>query len=602
MYALWRQVRKSRLLGRLVALYPKWEREHSTGGLRAPGNGGRGDARLHGRLGARLGQALEASLFYRLTEQTVDRILCAPLSDYALFLGGFVLSSAGARRLLLLERPAVSELLPMLLILTVILPVRGVKQSLPKVMEESLLLRFVKREDGAIHVRQTVKNSRGAGWRILLLAVSLGVLTVPWSASAVLLTLACAACLVWFFKSPERGAAFVIGAFPLLHLLPRPSLLLLGLALWIELAYLFKAALGRRAPTYSLPDLPVLLLAVSYLCAGLVGAGGRDGLFAGLGRTVGVLFWFPVRSLARRREILADCFFAITLAATVTSFFGVYQYFFGSLELKWVDAARFSDIGGRVVSTFQNPNVLAVYLLSALPICLVTCLFRGGSRVRRAVGGVALVSVLLCIVLTWTRAAWLAAPCVMLAVLLLYSPDAAAVTLLCTLPSMLFLPTLPGQIVNRLQSIGRPGDSSVCYRLYTWQGTIRMIAHHPWGIGTGEAAFLRLYPRFAVSGTESVPHTHHLFLQLSAELGIAGALTLCTLLLVLLLAFFYGLSRLRREERAVLLAAGGGVLGGVILGLFDYIWYSPSMMLPFFFSAAILCSQTEQGPWEEEWK
>lgn len=55
------------------------------------------------------------------------------------------------------------------------------------------------------------------------------------------------------------------------------------------------------------------------------------------------------------------------LSSLLVSLIGVLQYVTGSADSLWQDTTMFSDISGRVVSTFANPNVLAEYLILMLP-------------------------------------------------------------------------------------------------------------------------------------------------------------------------------------------------------------------------------------------
>ena len=113
-----------------------------------------------------------------------------------------------------------------------------------------------------------------------------------------------------------------------------------------------------------------------------------------------------------------------------------------------------------------------------------------------------------------------------------------------------------------------------------------MIQAHPWGIGCGGEAFAAIYPAYAVSGTESAVHTHRLWLQITAELGIQGALAFLMLLLLCGLSFCIAIHNERGKARGELLAVLCGLIGVLIMGLFDYVWYHCGMIALFF----ALCS------------
>ena len=586
------------ILHALCSVYPKWE-----DGFRRTNTGmeGKGTVRNF-QTRERVRRFFENSLLRAMLEAWIHALFDAPLRSYALFFIGFSVSSLFARWFLLSVPPNVNRVLFALFTVIVVLPARASKRSLWQSLEESRFLGRWQREVARARLawnqkQNAAKSSHTVG--VLLVSAVVGLLTVFWTAWGVLLMLASSALLLTVWLTPELGILLLVGAFPFVHVMPHPTAILIMLALWVELAYFVKVLQGRRTLIFGMVDALVLLLGVCYLCAALVGAGGRVGLFAGVGRFLTVAFWFPVRNLMQQRRWREQTFFAVVLAAWFCATVGIYQYFFGDLELKWVDTARFSDIGGRVVATFSNPNILAVYLVTVLPVCLAVCISRGHRRHRRMLGFLSLCTTLLCILLTWTRGAWLAALFSAILFLVCYHHRTASSTILLALPAITLSPLLPSSIVNRFVSIGRLSDSSVCYRLYTWRGSLRLIWHHPWGIGTGEAAFGALYPRFAVSGTESVPHTHHLLLQITAELGVAGGLVLCALIVCLALAFCYALSKLRSEARRAMLAAACGVFGCLILGLFDYIWYDPAMTLLFFFSAGSLIALTERYAMED---
>ena len=105
-----------------------------------------------------------------------------------------------------------------------------------------------------------------------------------------------------------------------------------------------------------------------------------------------------------------------------------------------------------------------------------------------------------------------------------------------------------------------------------------MLWENPWGIGIGEKAFSGVYHVYAVSGIETAPHTHQIFLQLVSETGILGAVAFAVLLGLLCLLLFKGLQSSQRNEYAVGLGAFCGILGSVVMGFFDHIWYHNGLL------------------------
>ena len=320
----------------------------------------------------------------------------------------------------------------------------------------------------------------------------------------------------------------------------------------------------------------VLLLQASTVITGY----GRavDALTAALLTSVG----FSARRFFDGEENRERFVFLSAVALCVVSAVGVGQYLFGLAELRWVDASRFGDIGGRVTSFFSNPNILAVYLLLYFPLSLnATFSFQNNGRMRLFNAVTAFLSAL-CILLTWSRGAWLGLALEVVLFLLLHSKRSR--NILCLLPLMLLaIPLLPSNFKGRLYSIGDLGESSIRYRLLTWQGAWKMLGKHPFGIGVGERAWRAVFPHFAVSGTARVMHAHNVFLQVAAELGVVGIFVFFLLIVKVL---FCGL---QKRNIAPLLALSGVLL----MGMFDHLWYAPAMLIPFW-SMIALCVRSER--------
>ncbi len=369
-----------------------------------------------------------------------------------------------------------------------------------------------------------------------------------------------------------RSVTLFSTVLPFLSLLSHPGAIGAGLCLLSFCFFLLEGGLRAR---YATADGCVALLAGAYLLSGLLSEGD---ILPGLLCAAVCLVWFPARavlqdSAARRRLLLG-----MRGSFGIVSLIGILQYVTGRAELRWVDTVRFGDIGGRVVSVFSNPNVLAVYLLLMLPLAICGAWEEEGSRVSRRWSAAVAAMGLLCLLLTWSRGAWLGA---MLEVVLLLAFGSRE-TLAAGLLALPFLPGgllfLPGNILRRFLSIGDLGESSIRYRLLTWRGAVEAILSHPFGVGAGEAAFRAAYLPHAVSGTETVMHAHQLFLQLSLDAGVCGLGAFLLFLICLL-------RRWLREGGG----DGGGVAicGVLVMGLFDHIWYSVGLQGLFWVIAAL---------------
>lgn len=412
----------------------------------------------------------------------------------------------------------------------------------------------------------------------------LGVLTLTFASTAiaaVISPLGWCACVIFTITTlillsfPEIGILTLALVFPILPILPHPTILLCALITIIQIGYTVKLLCGRRDVSLDLADAFVLLFCALLSFGGIIGFGNPlDGITLSLLASV----YFPARHLMcsphRKKQLRA----ALLCGAAVCASIGILQYVTHHAALKWVDASRFSDIGGRVTATFDNPNVLAIYLLLCFPIALCGALENRERVAKRIVFAIIAALIALCTTLTWTRGAWLGMIVESILILLTYSRSTLAATLTAIPFAVCAIPYLPINILRRFSSIGETADSSIRYRFYTWEGVSRTIAKHPWGIGVGEKAFCTVYPRYALSGIESVMHAHNIYLQITLEIGVAGlALFLASVTLVLL----------RAASRGDRLGNAFSIVGVLVMGFFDHLWYFRPLIALIFLSMGL---------------
>jgi O-antigen ligase len=320
-------------------------------------------------------------------------------------------------------------------------------------------------------------------------------------------------------------------------------------------------------PEFDSADFLVLLILLLQISSAFTGYGRAvDALTAALLTSI----WFFARRFLNEKNEKSFVFFS-SLSLFIVSVIGVGQYLFGMAELRWVDASRFGDIGGRVTSLFSNPNILAVYLLLYFPFPLLATFAPQSKGRMRVFYAITAAFCAFCILLTWSRGAWLGLAFEMLLFLIFHTRKSRIATLWLPPLLLLSLPIMPTNFRGRLFSIGDLGESSIRYRLQTWQGTWKMLTAHPVGIGVGERAWRAIYPHFAVSGTKTVMHAHNLFLQIATELGFVG-------LVVFLLLIGGSVWRgIQAKNTATVLA----LAGALTMGMFDHLWYYPGMLVPF---------------------
>lgn len=274
----------------------------------------------------------------------------------------------------------------------------------------------------------------------------------------------------------------------------------------------------------------------------------------------------------------------------------------------------------RIFGTLKpyNPNLLAGFLifcvagslgLTQLSLCRKKWLFGIGS---------ALISLLILgtIVLTGSRGSYLSiiamavVTFLYLGHLLWHEPELRSqyrlkalwilLSIGTVLGSLLALIALPAIRHRFLSIFSMREDSSNSYRMNVWSSTISMIRDN-WlvGIGPGNDTFKQVYGLYMIPGYNALS-AYSIFLEIWAEQGVFGFITFLVLLGVMglktLMMFYTPVSLFQKVLLGSLLT---GIVGSVVYGLFDTIWYRPNVNLFFWFFVAAISIYTEYS-WGEQ--
>lgn len=268
----------------------------------------------------------------------------------------------------------------------------------------------------------------------------------------------------------------------------------------------------------------------------------------------------------------------LVISVMMISLLGIYQYFFVKVPTAeaWVDVKQFPELATRVYATLENPNVLGEYLGLAIPLLLGLFWASGKFRQKFLLTIVLGISTL-CLVLTFSRGAWLGLAVAVLAFALIKEPKLLILLLILAILAPMFLPSV---VTNRIASIGSLEDSSNAYRITIWIAALRMMKNY-WlnGVGLGSTAFARVYRDYMIAGASAI-HAHNLYLEVGLEMGILG---LFALLWMAFRGFSEALIYVESNSKMSFVLAGivAGLVGHLFHGLFDYVWYSPRIVMAF---------------------
>ena len=402
------------------------------------------------------------------------------------------------------------------------------------------------------------------------------------------------------FVSPEIGVIISIFMIPFCSLFPNPSIAITVFASICALSYIIKLLKGKRIFKIELVDLSVHAFFVVILMGGMITVGGQDSLRAAIMSCVLIFGFFCVVNLMRTEQWLKRCVLAVVSSSVIVATIGVIQYALGFAVSGWVDTSKFAYIEGRATSLFDNPNVLAMYLVLCFPLLLAKASDATTGK-GKLLGGFSVLCTVLCIVFTWSRGAWIALIVSALLFLIIRSRKtlSAIIVFLLTFPAVSFI--IPIGIRLRFASIGDITDSSTYYRLYTWRGSLNAIKENLFsGYGYGQSAFAEIYPQYAYAGMESAEHSHSLLLQILFGVGIFGLLIFAVFL------FFFAQKNFEHIKcgedshiQKMSSAAFCAIVAALVMGLFDNIWYNYRMFFLFWVVAAISCAYIRLGDREK---
>ena len=431
-------------------------------------------------------------------------------------------------------------------------------------------------------------TSRGKGNIMLFLGLLTGISTLFIHPLVIIITIVTSVIITLIACSPEIGVLLTIFVLPFLSLTSSPTIWLGIMVLITTFFYVIKLIRGKRVFQLEILDLAILLFGILILLSSVFSAGGNASAYSAIISFILLLGYFLLVNLMRTVKWIKRCIFALVTSSVIVSVIGIFEFLFGAENNNWLDQSFYGIIKTRVVSLFENPNILSVFLVMIFPF-LLALLVRAREKNDKFLIRTLIILSLVCIIFTWSRAAWIAIIFGTLLFSMLYTKKSFRIfgAILIILPLIPIL--LPSSIIERFLSISNLSDSSIAYRIYTWKGTLGAIKDYFFfGIGYGDSSFQAIYPSYAYSGIEATPHSHSLLLQVLLCMGIVGFVVLC---IAIFLNFQKSFEYIKQEKDSAstvyVIAAVVSIVSALIMGVFDYIWYNPRMFYLFWTIIAI---------------
>lgn len=292
-----------------------------------------------------------------------------------------------------------------------------------------------------------------------------------------------------------------------------------------------------------------------------------------------LIFWL-CQALGRSGKWQSGAIAAMVVGGIAAAIWGLREY------VQTVVAA--GEITWRIFGPFYNPNLLAGYLLLALPL-VVACLWwwvhwakGAGYRLGLVAGGFIIMLLAAALLMTGSKGGLLAAvPVVIVLAITLPEPGTAAARqmrwlagAILVLGALVALAVPPLRV--RLLAAFTTESHSAAFRYFTWRGTLSMIGARPL-LGFGPGSFQYAYPHFAQAGFTRMAHQS--FLQIAAEMGIVSLAAILVGFMAMLGTLVKRLRTIASADRPLLAAATAALAGFLVHNLVDYSWYSPAVAL-----------------------
>lgn len=312
------------------------------------------------------------------------------------------------------------------------------------------------------------------------------------------------------------------------------------------------------------------------------------------------LGYIAVANIVNTKEKLKDAITAVNISAGVIGLIAIIEFVSYNLSVHvdkisyrfpnplYYDLSSFifslfpfeiqnHHFPSRAASTFDNPLILATYLVITVPFCAFGSTFFKHSKNRKisrvcfvlAAGGLAA---------TESRGAYIAIGLAI--VTMLISNQKLFKKLFPFVVALAF--ALPITMAIRYKNSPK-GDflSSNTNRFSIWASCLKMFKKSPvFGLGAGtENIHQELVNTYHIDRT----HAHNLFIELLVEGGIVGVIFLGLVIYVLIKCLYSLFVKKNKLYRPYAILYTSSLVGFIIMSLFEHTMQSPKEIMMFFF-------------------
>ena len=587
----------------------------------------------------KVAEKLESSAIAALYRRFISYLLTVRIKVYGAFVFSFLMYSAVFSTIGYFRgttEDLVTAIIPAIVSLGAV-PSFFSGMTLAQAICSSYTGRFLLYITGIRPERLDTEKRHGRGDAAFVLALLCSIATVWFDFWIILLVFLVAAGAAIIAASPEFGTLCLFFAAPLL-----PTWGLFALAMLTIVSFLIKALLAKRVFRIEAVDIALFPLVLTFVGGTVFGASWMS-LKSGSAILVFLLCYYLAVFTLTTREWLRRCVISLLVSCTGVSVYGLLQYVWqknASADMnEWVDSEMFGFIEARAISTLENPNMLSVYLITVLPIALMALIVLARNLRERTLALVAVGSIGLCLIFTWSRGAWLGTIVALFLFIIIWSRRSiyAFIVGILSLPFLSYI--VPANIWARFTSIGNLNDTSSSYRVGILKQAFRFLPEFIFnGLGLGEESWEVIW--FSGVGNEAAvvtSHSHNLYVQIWLQTGLISLIFFFVFILFLFLANFNFYKRLRGADDVVMshislapmkdapLTVEGavrkdlsatkkkttmrleaaaplcGVFATLVMGFTDYTWTNFRVMLSFWLVCGLSAAYVRVGRRELEY-
>ncbi len=301
-----------------------------------------------------------------------------------------------------------------------------------------------------------------------------------------------------------------------------------------------------------------------------------------------VVFYLVTGLFSARKHI----FRAVKIYVATTVFIAADAF----LQFFWLGYDVFRSramVRDGATAAFSHPNSLAGYCVIAVPVFLALCFLPFKNRGHRFVLIFLLGLVSGALILTFSRAGWLAA--LWGGLVFLFFRDKrilAGVVLTAVLFSLCFVRFSPLEVRKRTRTRPEIVREDIRWRVHVWEASLSLVKEKPL-FGQGLNTYMDVVQRTR-AGQDPI-YAHNCFVQVLVETGLLGLGGFLWILVSLARAAFQTGRRVYpvKEDQALLiimLGAFSGLMAFLVHSFFDVHFYSLQLSVYFWLIAGILMS------------